>query len=164
MPQPNWFIIPIAALVPLVLAMIWYHPSVMGKRLAKLNGGQTIGKLSIGKVAIFYLFSFLLAYVLTLMSVHQSAIIQLFFMDPEFAKPGSQYAGFVKDFMETYGDRHRSFGHGMIHGAEAGLFFGLALLGGTAIMQNKPLKHIWIHLVFWILCCSLTAGVTCAFF
>ena len=164
MEQANWLIIPIAALLPLVLGFIWYHPQVLGTKLAQITNEPIVKNKSIGKMVIIYFLSILLAYILTLMSVHQSAIYQLFFMDPEIANANSEYNAFIKDFMATYGDRHRSFGHGMIHGAEASLLFGLAFLGITTLMQNKPLKLIWIHLGFWILCCSLMAGLVCAFF
>jgi len=164
MEQANWFIIPIAALVPLILGLIWYHPNVLGTKLAQITGEPPVKNRSIGKMALIYLFSILLAYILTLMSVHQSAIFQLFLMDPELANANSEYNVFINNFMETYGDRHRSFGHGLIHGAEAGLMLGLAFLGITTLLQNKPFKIIWIHLIFWILCCSLMAGLTCAFF
>jgi len=164
MEQANWLIIPIAALLPLILGYIWYHPNVLGTKLAQINGVQAVKNRSIGKMVLIYLLSILLAYILTLMSVHQSAIFQLFFMDPELAFANSKYNAFINEFMATYGDRHRSFGHGLVHGAEAGLMLGLVFLGITTLLQNKPFKPVWIHLVFWILCCSLMAGLTCAFF
>ncbi len=164
MEQANWYIIPITAFLPLILGYVWYHPNVLGQKLADINGETIAGKKSWGKIILIYIFSFLLAYVLTLMSVHQSAIFQLFFMDPELANTQSEYSAFINEFMEKYGHRHRSFGHGMIHGAEAGLMFGLALIGITTLMQNKSLKSVWIHIVFWVLCCSLMGGMTCAFF
>lgn len=164
MEQANWFIIPIAAFLPLILGSIWYHPNVLGTKLAQINGEPIIKNRSLGKMVLIYFLGILLAYILTLMSVHQSAIYQLFFMAPELANTDSEYNIFINEFMAKYGDRHRSFGHGMVHGAEAGLLFGLALLGITTLMQDKPLKFIWIHLLFWVLCCSLMAGLTCAFF
>lgn len=164
MEQANWLIIPIAAFLPLILGFVWYHPQVLGTKLAQITGEPLVQNRSFGKMALIYLFSIVLAYILTLMSVHQSAIFQLFFMDPELANANSEYNVFINDFLAKYGDRHRSFGHGVVHGAEAGLMFGLAFFGITTLMQNKPLKLIWIHLVFWILCCGLMAGVTCAFF
>ncbi len=162
--EANWFIIPIAALLPLVLGFIWYHPKVLGTKLSQITGEPLAENRSLGKTALIYLLSILLAYILTLMSVHQSAIYQLFFMDPDLGNSNSEYHVFINEFIAKYGDRHRSFGHGMVHGAEAGLMFGLAFLGITTLMQNKPFKLIWIHLGFWILCCSLMAGVVCAFF
>ncbi len=164
MEQANWFIIPIIAFLPLILGFVWYHPKVLGNKLAQINNEPLIQNRSVGKMLLIYLLSILLAYILTLMSVHQSAIFQLFFMDPDLANDSSQYSVFINEFMEKYGDRHRSFGHGLIHGAEASLLFGLAFFGITTLMQNKPLKLIWIHLGFWIVCCSLMAGLSCEFF
>lgn len=163
MEQANWLIIPIAAILPLILGFIWYHPKVLGTKLAQMTG-ETPSNLSIGKIALIYLFSLLLAYILTLMSVHQSAIFQLFFMDPDMANANSEFSVFMNDFMAKYGDRHRSFGHGMVHGAEAGLMFSLALIGISTLLQGKSLKPAWIHIGFWIVCCSLMGGLACAFF
>ena len=164
MEQANWFIIPVAAILPLILGYLWYHPKVMGKQLAKLHEDPPVANRSIGKMFMIYVLGILLAYILTLMSVHQSAIFQLFFMDPALGNADSEYNVFINNFMETHGQRHRSFGHGMIHGAEAGLMFGLAFFGITALLQNKPFKTVWVHLGFWIMCCSLMAGIVCAFF
>lgn len=164
MEQANWLIIPITALLPLIIGYIWYHPKVFGTKLSVISGEPVIEKLSFRNIGLIYFFSILLAYVLTLMSVHQSAIYQLFFMDPELANTNSEYYLFIEEFMSKYGGRHRSFGHGMIHGAEAGLLFGLALIGITTLMQNKPLKQVWIHIIFWVVCCSLMGGVLCEFF
>ena len=164
MEQANWLIIPIAAFLPLVLGFIWYHPNVLGTKLAQINGEPATHKRSLGKTALIYLFSVILAYVLTLMSVHQIGVYQLFFTDPEIANANSEASLFIKDFMAKYGRRHRSFGHGVVHGAEAGFMFGITLFGITTLMQGKPLRRIWIHLGFWVVCCSLMAGLTCAFF
>jgi len=160
----DYLILPVAALVPLVLGFIWYHPKILGTKLAQISGEPSVKNRSIVKIILVYFLSILLAYILTMMSVHQSAIFQLFFMDPELANANSEYTAFINDFMETYGDRHRSFGHGVVHGFEASLIFGLAFFGITTLIQNKPFKPVWIHLGFWILCCSLMAGVICAFF
>ena len=161
MAQANWLILPIAALFPLILGYVWYHPKIFGTKLSQLTGEVMAGNRSVGQTILIYSFSLVLAYILTLLSVHQSAIYQLFFMDPELTDINSKYNLFIKEFMAEYGDRHRSFGHGMIHGAEAGLVLGLAFIGIPTLMQNKPLKPIWIHLGFWILCCSLMAGLVC---
>ncbi len=164
MGEANWFILPIAGLIPLILGYIWYHPKVLGDRLAQVTGEKRIEKKTTQQILFIYLFGIVLAYILTLMSVHQTAIFQLFFMDPALADSNSEYNQFIQDFLSKYGTRHRSFGHGLIHGAEAGLMFGLSFLGITALLQGKSLKLIWIHLVFWVLCCGLVAGTTCAFF
>ena len=166
MGQANWLILPIAALLPFILGYLYFHPKVMGERLAKVTG-RSLAEINenrtIGRIALIYLFSLLLAYVLTFLSVHQSAMFQLFMFDPNLADANSEYNQFINEFMTKYGHRHRTFGHGFIHGAESGLCWGLTFFGISAIMQGQPLKQIWINLVFWVLCCGIMAGIICAF-
>ena len=160
MEQVNWMILPISALIPLVIGYIWYHPKVFGNRIAT---NFTL-KWSIGKIALIYLLSLLFSYVLSLVSIHQIGIFQLFFMEPSFADASSEFRTVVNDFMAKYGGRHRTFGHGFIHGLESSAFFGLAFLGITALLEGKPFKQIWMPLGFIVLCGSLMAGLNCAFF
>lgn len=165
MEQANWFILPISALIPLVIGFIYYHPKVFGTRMKKITGADTFGgKPTIGKIALIYLFSLLFSYVLSLNSIHQIAIFQLFFMDPSIADASSEFSTFTADFISKYGERHRSLGHGLLHGAEASLCYGLAALGINAILNGKPLSQIWVNLGFCVLCGSLMAGLNCAFF
>ena len=167
MEQANWYILPISAFIPIIIGMVWYNPKVFGNKLATITGDTITPinqKLNIGKVILLYLFSLLFSYVLTLNSVHQVAIFQLFFLDPSLAEPNSEFNSFISDFMSKFSDRHRSFGHGIVHGVEASFLYGLAFLGIPALLQGKPLKQIWVHLGFVVLCGALMAGLNCAFF
>jgi len=167
MPSFNWFMIPVAAWVPLIIGFIYYHPKVFGSLLSRLTGepiDQVTGNRTIGRLILIYVFSLLWAYLLTFATIHQSAIFQLFFMDPSLADANSEYNQFIAEFMSKYGERHRSFGHGLVHGSENGFVWGIGLLGVTTILQGKPLKPMWIHLGFIVLCCSLMAGLLCEFF
>ncbi|MEM6319024.1 MAG: DUF1761 family protein [Bacteroidota bacterium] len=167
MEQPNWLIIPIAAIIPLLISFIWFHPNVLGNKLAQVTGrplSEINPKKSVGQLLLIYFLSILLSYIMTLVSVHQVGIFQLFFMEPSFAEGNSEFNNVVNDFMAKYGGRHRSFGHGMLHGAEVSFFLGLSFFGTSAILQGKPFKQVWIPLGFWVVCCSLVAGVVCAFF
>jgi len=167
MVQPNWFIIPISAFIPIILALIWYHPKAFGSQPTEISKEvmeSAKAKWSIGQILLIYLFSFILSYFLTLISVHQIGVFQLFFMDPSLADTNSEFNLFINDFMTRFGDRHRSFGHGFLHGAEASTFMGLSILGTNALIQAKPLKGIWVHLGFWVVCCGFMAGINCTFF
>ncbi len=166
MPSLNWFMLPVAAFVPLIIGFIYYHPKVFGTRLANLTDkpiDQILGNRTPGRLILIYVFSLFWAYLLTFASVHQSAIFQLFFMDPSLADANHEYNQFISEFMSKYGDRHRSFSHGVIHGAENGLVWGIGFLGITTILQGKPLKPMWIHLGFGIICCALMGGLICEF-
>lgn len=167
MDQVNWFIIPISALIPLVLGYVWYHPSVMGTRLANATGtpiADISPPKSIGRIALIYLFSLLLSYIITAISVHQFAIFQLFFMEPSLAEAGSEFSTFTAEFLEKYGNRHRSFSHGVIHGAEVAIYCSLSFIGTSALFMGKPFKSTLVHIGFWFICCSLIGGLNCTFF
>ncbi len=162
----NFYILPISAFIPLIIGFIWYQPNAFGNRLANTTGEsieQITKPKSIGQIALIYLLGLFLSYVMTLVSVHQIGVFQLFFLEESFADTSSEFRRFTNDFLAQYGTRHRTFGHGMIHGAEASFLFSLAILGISALLTGKSLKSIWIHVGFWVLTCSLMAGVNCAF-
>ena len=162
----NFYILPITAFIPLIIGFIWYRPNVFGTRLAETTGApieQITQSKSMGQMVLVYLFGLLLSYIMMLVSVHQIGVFQLFFLESSFADASSEFRSFTNDFLAQYGTRHRTFGHGMIHGAEASFCFSLAILGISALLTGKSLKSIWVHVGFWVITCSLMAGVNCAF-
>jgi len=165
MKDANWLIIPIAATIPLIISFIWYQPKVFGTALAKVTGQsiEQITNYTAKRIGFIYLFGLLMAYIITACSVHQYAVFQLFMFEPSLTETGSEFNGFLSDFYGKYGDRHRSFFHGVIHGAEASLLFGLASLGISTFMEGAPMKRMWIHLGYFVLCGSIMGGLVCAF-
>jgi len=165
--QPNFLILPIAALIPLILGFIWYQPKVFGTALAKATGKSTnqIGNQgSLGKAAFTYLFGLFMAYVLLMCSVHQFGTALLFVLDPTFGQEGSEFSAFLTDFNNKYGDRHRTFGHGLIHGMEVSILMSFAFLGISTFIEGLPMKRMWIHFGYFVLCGGLMGGLICAFF
>jgi len=162
----NFLIIPIAALVPLIIGSIWYSPAVFGKtwmRVAGVTEEQTKSGSMIKIFGLTYLFGLFAAYLLSFATVHQLSVIQLFFMDPAISDPTSEFSKFTAEYMERFGSRHRSFGHGIIHGLENGLLLSLAMIGIPALFERRPWKYIFIHVGFWTLCFGLMAGILCQF-
>lgn len=167
MEQPNWWLILVVAFIPLVIGSIYYHPSVFGKSWMRTSEISEERAQSGNKIKIFglaYLFCVLGAYILCMNSVHQNSVFQLFFGDPAMADASSSVSTFLSNFMDTYGDRHRSFGHGVIHGMEFALFVGLTLIGTHALFERRPFKYTMIHLGFWILNFGIMGGLLCAYF
>lgn len=165
--QPNFFILPIAALVPLIVGFIWYNPQVFGTALANATGKsiEQIGNRgSIAKAAFTYLFGLFMAYVLLMCSVHQFATALLFVLDPSFGQEGSEFSTFLTDFNNKYGDRHRTFGHGLIHGMEVAALASFAFLGISTFIEGLPMKRMWIHFGYFVLCGGLMGGLICAYF
>jgi len=54
--------------------------------------------------------------------------------------PNSTMSTFVNDFIVTYGDRHRTFGHSIIHGIETPLLYGLAFIDINSYLREGRLS------------------------
>lgn len=162
----NFFIIPIAAFVPLIIGALWYSPTLFGKTWMRVSGVTEEQTKSGNMIKIFgltYLFGLLASYVLSFAVVHQLSIVQLFFMDPSIQDPNSEFSLYAAEYLERWGTRHRSFGHGVIHGLENGLLFSLAMIGVPALFERRPWKYIWIHVGFWTVCFGIMGGILCQF-
>ena len=167
MEQPNWWILFVSAFIPVIIGFFWYHPSILGRSWAEeagLSQEDSTSGSRIKRIGLLYLFSLLGSFTFSSLVVHQSGVVQLFLMDPDMADPGSAVGQYVNDFMANYGDRHRSFGHGFIHGIEGGLFVGLMMIASLAIFERKSWKYITINLGYWIVSLSLMGGLMCAYF
>jgi hypothetical protein len=167
MEQPNWWLIPAVALIPLVVGSIWYNPKVFGNawmRTAEISEERASSGNMAKILGLSYLFCLFGAYILSTTAVHQSAVMQLFFGDPAMNDPASSISVFLNDFMNTYGSRHRTFGHGLIHGMELALMLGLCLIGVNSMFERRPFKYVIIHVGFWMLSFGLMGGLLCQYF
>ena len=167
MENANFYLLFLTALIPILLAYIWYHPSVFGTKLATATG-QATNQIGVGnnlkRLPFLYLFGLLLSYIVLLLAVHQIGPFLLFFGERAMEDPSYEAHAFLKDFVVQFGDRHRTFGHGMLHGTEIGLFTSLALVGATAMIEGFSMQKAWIHVGFWTVSCALIGGVLGAFF
>ena len=111
-----------------------------------------------------YLYSFFGAYLLTMFAVHQTSIFQLFFGDPAMQDTSSAIYQAASNFMAEFGDRHRSFGHGVIHGIELSLLSVLTFLGVPSLFERRPFKYTMIHAGFWMVAFAIMGGILCAYF
>jgi len=166
MPKLNLYILFITAAFPIILGAIYYNPKVLGKAwlsAAGLTEEKVMGGNMIKTLLLSYLFGIFLSYIILLFAVHQSSIYQLFLHEEDLLKTGTELNNFIGSFMDKYGDRHRTFGHGVIHGVELCFLMGLPLIGIISMHEGRPMKYMWIHLIFWIICGGLIGGVVCAF-
>ena len=63
--------------------------------------------------------------------------------------------------MDEFGNMHRSFGHGALHGAIAGIFLVLPLLGINALFERKGFKYILINVGYWTLTLAIMGAIVC---
>jgi hypothetical protein len=84
---PNLLVVALAALVPMIIGFIYYHPKLAGT--AWMNAaGMTEEKVKGGNMPVIlivsYILSFLLSFFVFFIVVHQTAIFSLFVSEPGF--------------------------------------------------------------------------------
>ena len=160
--EMNFWVIAIAAIVPLITGFIWYHPKVFGTIWMRETGLTTEVLRTGNMLKIFgvtYIFSVMITVVLMSLTIHQSGALGMIGGPPmlESAKPS--FAAFMAD----YGTAYRTFKHGSLHGFISGLFFALPIIGINGLFERKSWKYIFIHAGFWIITLTLMGGIVCAF-
>ncbi|MBQ4804035.1 DUF1761 domain-containing protein [Aquimarina sp. MMG015] len=162
----NLLIVAIAALVPIVLGFIWYNPKVFGT--AWMNAcGFTTEDLKGGNMAVIFIVSLILSLMLAsslpTMVIHQNGFFQSLMNEPDLTKEGTEIYQYTQDFMNKYGTNFRTFKHGALHGAMAGIFLVLPVLGTNALFERKEVKYILVNVGYWTVCLALMGGIICEF-
>jgi hypothetical protein len=163
---PNFLILALAALVPMVIGFIWYHPKVMGT--AWMNAtGLTDEKLKGANMPLIfivsYLCSFFIALALNQMVIHQTHLYSILMNEPGLKEVGSELNTYVTAFMAKYGSNFRTFKHGALHGSLTGIFFVLPILATNALFERKSFKYIAINAGYWTITLCLMGGIICQF-
>lgn len=152
----NFLAILVSAIVPLLIGAIWYNPSVFGNAWMKASG-MTEEKMKSGNIAVIFgvtlVLSVMLAFTVNGMVIHQVAASQLAFSNPE----AESYQAFIAEF----GNMHRSFGHGALHGAIGAIFFVLPVLGINALFERKGWKYILINVGYWVVTLTIMGAILC---
>ncbi len=156
-----WFV---AAVIPILLGYAWYHPAVFGQSWMK-SAGLFESDLHRGRMGVIlgltYFFSLLIARALAGIVIHQDGFFALFAM--EYSAGDTEIRTLVDDILNTYGDKHRHFGHGVLHGGIAALFFAVPAMAINALFERRPWKYSLIHAGYWFLCLALMGGLICQF-
>lgn len=161
--ETNYLYLALAALVPMVMGFIWYGPMLFQKAWMK-QMGFTEESLKGGNMALIfilsYVFSFMLAFFLQFITVHQLGAFSAMMESGATELTGDAVAHY-QDFIANYGANYKSFKHGLLHGALAGVFFILPVLATQAMFERKTFKYIAINAGYWIICLGLMGGIVC---
>ena len=115
-------------------------------------------------MGLSYLLSVVLAFGLTPLVIHQLPISQLFGMHPDAHTAGTQVGDLLATITNDFGDLHRSFGHGALHGAVAAVFTALPLIAINALFERRGGKYIGIHFGYWFVTMTLMGGILCQWY
>ena len=158
----NFYMFFVAALIPMLVGATYYHPKLAGTAWMKSNG-FTEESLKEGKMGVIlgvsYVLSLMLAMAVSGWVIHQTAVFQM--MAPAIQEPGSAAVEQFNELMSAYGDSHRSFKHGAVHGIFAAIFIALPFIGINALFERRGWKYIFIHLGYWIITLVLMGGLLC---
>ncbi|MBI3234779.1 MAG: DUF1761 domain-containing protein [Bacteroidetes bacterium] len=164
--QINYWIIPVAALVPMIIGFIWYNPKVLGNAWMT-SAGLTEEKLKGANMALIFGVSYVLACMLASammsLTIHQMGFQSVLVDVPGFGEEGSEIYRYFQDFMSKYGTNFRTFKHGALHGFIGALFIAFPILATNALFERKSWKYIWINTGYWLITFTLMGGLVCQF-
>jgi len=158
----NFYMFFVAAFIPLIIGSIYYGDFLFGKTWKRVNG-LTDGDLDDGRLFTIlgttYFLGVVAAFFLSGVVIHQGNVFQM--MMPEAMEAGSAAQNQFNELIAQYGDKHRSFGHGALHGAIIAVFAVLPIVGINALFERRGWKYILIHTGYWLITFALMGGLLC---
>lgn len=154
----------VAALMPLVMGFIWYGPMLFQKAWMKELGFTKESLKGANMALIFigcYVLSFLMAFLLQTLVIHQFGVQSTLMGEPGFTEQTGEAYTYFQDFMNQYGDRFRTFGHGALHGSMIGLLLVMPVMATNAMFERKSVKYVLINSGYWIITIALMGGILC---
>lgn len=162
--QLNFFLVSaIAALVPLIVGFVWYHPKVFGTTWMNINGfNEAKMKEGFNMPLVFGLtlvFGYLISFVLSGIVIHQMGFFSM--LQNHFKEDAT--LKLFNDTLVAYGGDFRTFKHGALHGTITGVFLALPIIAINALFERRGFKYIAIHTGYWVLTLLLMGGILCQF-
>jgi len=145
--------------LPLMIGYIWYNPKWSIFKSA--NQTADIRSLAMIKILALLLLSFMIVYGYMNLIIHQMGFYELFFTD--IMKGSTEANQITSEFLATYGDKHRHFGHGVFHGAINAVLFALPFIASIAILTNKSKTFILNHFGYWLVTSIVIGGLISEF-
>lgn len=164
--MPNFLVMLLAAFVPVLLGFVWYHPKIFGNAWAQA-AEMTEEKMKGGKMGLIFFLSFVLSFFLAMavnfIVIHQSHMFSTLANEPGMMEQTGEAWTYFQDFMTTYGDRFRTFKHGMFHGVLDGIMFATPILAINAMFERKSFKYVAVNAGYWILTLGVMGGIICQY-
>lgn len=133
----NWIAVVVAALVPMIVGAVWYHPKVLGGIWMKANG-FTEEDLRGGNPAVMYGSALVLAFLLAFfMMINVTGFGQ---EDPKF----------------------HTFQHGVAHATMLTLLVILPVMGTNAIFEKRKLNGLLVNVGYWWVALAIGMGILSA--
>lgn len=139
--EPNFLAVGVAALVPMIMGFVYYHPQVLGGSWMRVNGftPESIGN---GPKPVLYVVALVLSFMLSM------------FMCLNVTGPGQDVA--------PDGHSYATFGHGVAHGVLISVLVILPVLGTMSIFEKRGWGWVFVNLGYWMVTLSVMGGILSA--
>ncbi len=165
----NILAIVVAALIPMLVGFIWYHPKVFGNMWMRV-AGLTEEQVKSGNMLLIFglslLFSLLLAMDIHGLATHDSFVSGALYyvtdgtMTPD---PASEAGKWLEYYQTNLAASNHTFKHGAFHGLfVAGLFLVLPVMATNALFERKGWKYVAVNVGYWLLTLTLMGGLLAA--
>ena len=154
----------VAALVPMVVGAIWYHEKVFGRAWMNASGvtDEMVRSGNMAKIMGFsLLFAVMLSFTMPTLVIHQTGLSSLFANDPDVMIAGTAAAEQFEALMTQFADTNRDFGHGALHGAVAGIFFALPIIGIISLFERRGWRYRLIQGGYWTVTLTIMGAIIC---
>ena len=146
-PHLNPFALIVAALVPMIMGFVYYHPKVLGNQWMRANG-FTLESIGAGPKPVMYLLalgaSFLLAFFIWANVTGAGGVDQLQVTDP------------------IDGHSYVTFGHGVVHGVIMSVLVVLPIFVTMTIFEKRSWSWAFVNWGYWAITITLMAGILSA--
>ena len=151
----NYLAFFLISFIPLIIGYFFYSPNSI---ITKWSGEtfKSPQKFSTTQIILCFLLSVALVFGYINLVIHQMGFYELFFTDIMLGSTEAEKI--VQDFLGKYGDKHRHFGHGVLHGILNAFGFALPFIGIHAILDNRNLKYVAHHFSYWLITSAIIGG------
>lgn len=158
--SPNILVLLASALIPFVVATIWFHKGLFGgenwHRMSDMSAEKAASPVKPLKLFLSLILNAFLAFGMYLFSIHEAGVFGMVGGETELMKTGTAAA-----FLAEYGGDFHTLTHGLAHGLGATLFYILPFLGYIVIFEKKSAKYFWVYLIYWLISLTLMSMVIC---
>lgn len=148
--KPNVLVILLSALIPFVVATIWFHKSLFGGKkwhaISDMSAEKAASPVKPLKLLLSIVLNLFLAFGMFQFSIHENGIFGMVGGEAHLMTTGTAAA-----FLAEYGGNFHTITHGLAHGLGATLFFILPTLGYVVIFEKKSAKYFLVYLGYWLI-------------
>lgn len=153
----NYLAFFLISFLPILIAVLWYRPNSWVLKKFNLQERYAMKDLKWYQWIVAFLMSGAIVYGYMNLIIHQLGFYELFFTDIMLGKEESKLV--VEEFLGKYGQKHRHFGHGVLHGALNAFMFGLPILLFHAFFEQSGGKVVWLHFGYWLVMSMVIGGL-----